>query len=253
MNIKMIVTDLDGTLLRNDKTVSSYTVDVFQRVRERGVLITFATARDFRFVTEYITPMNGIAPDILIADNGALARYNDKDLYKKLVPNETLNTLMSRYDLVRCISTERGYYLSGEYANDHRSLGKKETVITDFSQLINEDALYVDGNTDKVPSSLTENIPDVRIVTYSDVSLITVVHREATKLNALNAICNALKVKANEIAIFGDDYSDIEMLSNFTHGVAVANAIDECKTVAKYICDTNENDGVAIWLEENVL
>ena len=253
MNIKMVVTDLDNTFLRYDKTVSEYTADVFRRIRERGVFIAFATARDFRFVTEYITPMNGIVPDVLIADNGALARYDDRDLYKKLIPFETLNTLMSRYNLVRCISTESGYYLSGEYANDHWSLGKKETVITDFSQHKNEDALYIDGNTDKDPSSLTESIPDIRVVTYSDVSLITVVHREATKLNALNAICNALKVKASEIAIFGDDYSDIEMLSNFTHSVAVANAIDDCKTVAKYICDTNDNDGVAKWLEERIL
>jgi len=253
MNIKMIVTDLDNTLLRHDKTVSDFTVDVFRRIRERGALIVFATARDFRFVTEYITPMNGIAPDILIADNGALARYNDKDLYKKLIPFETLNTLISRYDLIRCISTERGYYLSGNYTNDHWSLGKKETVITNLSQNTNEDALYIDGNTNKAPSSLTENIPDIRVVTYSDVSLVTVVHREATKLNALNATCNALKVKINETVIFGDDYSDIEMLSNCTNSVAVANAIDECKAVAKYICDTNENDGVAKWLESFVL
>jgi len=52
---------------------------------------------------------------------------------------------------------------------------------------------------------------------------------------------------------FCGDYSDIEMLSNCTHSIAVANAIDECKDVANFICDTNENDGVAKWLEENLL
>ena len=54
--IKLIATDLDNTLLRRDKTVSEYTADVFQRIRNRGILIAFATARDFRFVTEYIAP-----------------------------------------------------------------------------------------------------------------------------------------------------------------------------------------------------
>lgn len=47
MDIKMIVTDLDNTLLRRDKTISNYTADVFRRVRERGVLVSFATVRSF--------------------------------------------------------------------------------------------------------------------------------------------------------------------------------------------------------------
>jgi FMN phosphatase YigB (HAD superfamily) len=63
--IKLIVTDLDNTLLRRDKTISDYTVDVFRRIRDRGVLVAFATARDFRFVTEHISPLFGIVPDIL--------------------------------------------------------------------------------------------------------------------------------------------------------------------------------------------
>ena len=64
---------------------------------------------------------------------------------------------------------------------------------------------------------------------------------------------NALNIETDEIAYFGDDYSDIEVLSSYKNSIAVANAIDECKAVAKYICDTNDNDGVAKWLEENVL
>ena len=79
-DIKMIVTDLDNTLLRRDKTISNYTIDVFKRVHECGVLTAFATARDFRFVTEHISPLFDITPDILIADNGALARHNDIEL-----------------------------------------------------------------------------------------------------------------------------------------------------------------------------
>jgi len=251
--IKLIATDLDNTLLRRDKTVSEYTADVFQRIRNRGILIAFATARDFRFVTEYITPRTGITPDILIADNGALVRYDGVDIYKKIIPSKTVNALMPRFKLVRCVSTEDAYYLSGEYSNDHWSIGKKATVITDFSKVIEDDVFYLYGNTDKSSLILTEDYPDIRAVTYSDVDLITVVHREATKLKALSAVQNELNIKTDEIAYFGDDYSDIEVLSSCKNGIAVANAIDECKAVANHICDTNENDGVAKWLEENVL
>ena len=251
MNIKMIVTDLDNTLLRHDKTVSEYTVDVFKRIRKRGLLLAFATARDFRFVTEYIVPLTGINPDILIAANGALARYNGKDLYKKMIPYSTVSVLMQHFGSVRCVSTENTYYLSDEYANDHWSIGKRNTVITDFKNAIENDAFYLDGNADK--QALPEKNHDIRIVTYSDVSIVSIVHREATKLNALITTGNVLNIKKDDIIVFGDDYSDIELLSNYNNSIAVSNAINECKKAAKYICDSNENDGVARWLEENVL
>ena len=253
MSIKMIVTDLDNTLLRRDKTISEYTIDVFRRVRDRGVLVAFATARDFRFVTEHISPLFGIVPDIIIADNGALAQYNGNDLYKRLIPADTANTLLSRFDLVRCASTEKTYFLSGDYANDHWSIGKEATVITDFSCKIKDGALYLDGNVGNSTIDITDGIPEVRAVTYSDVSLVTIVHQGASKLNALIAVERALNITTDEIVAFGDDYSDIDWLAYCANSVAVANAIDEVKSVANRVCGDCDEDGVAKWLEENVL
>ena len=57
----------------------------------------------------------------------------------------------------------------------------------------------------------------------------------------------------SELAAFGDDSNDIEMLRECGAGVAVSNAIGEVRAIASRICDTNDNDGVAKWLEENVL
>jgi hydroxymethylpyrimidine pyrophosphatase-like HAD family hydrolase len=55
------------------------------------------------------------------------------------------------------------------------------------------------------------------------------------------------------IAAFGDDHNDVEMLRRCGFGVAVANAIEEAKAAAGCICGTNDNDGVANWIEERVL
>jgi len=249
----MIVTDLDNTLLRRDKTISNHTVDVFRCCRERGMLLAYATARDFRFVTDHIVSLTGFEPDVIIADNGAFAQYRGKDVYKRMIPYKTINTLISRFDLVRCVSTESAYYLSGDYSNDHWSIGKKATVIIDFSNNIEQDAFYIDGDISISPMLLTEGCSDIRAVVYSDVNLVTVVHREATKLNALTAMVNFLNIDKSNIAVFGDDYSDIEILSNYDCSIAVANAIDDCKAAAKYLCGDCDEDGVAKWLEENVL
>ena len=55
------------------------------------------------------------------------------------------------------------------------------------------------------------------------------------------------------VAAFGDDINDLEMVRNCGIGVAVGNAIETVKAAAKYICDINNNDGVAKWLEEYIL
>jgi len=52
---------------------------------------------------------------------------------------------------------------------------------------------------------------------------------------------------------FGDDWNDIELLRNCGTGIAVANALNEAKAVADYVCASNDEDGVAKWLEEYVL
>jgi len=80
-----------------------------------------------------------------------------------------------------------------------------------------------------------------------------VMNKNARKRNAIKEIANHFGVTLAETAAFGDDYNDIEMLQDCGIGVAVANAIDETKAAADLICDTNENDGVAKWIEENIL
>ena len=251
--IKLIVTDLDNTLLRRDKTVSDYTVDVLKRAHRKGILSAFATARDFRFVTEYITPLTGITPDILISDNGALAYCNGIDIYKKMIPGSIIRELIPEFKLVRCISTEKVYCLSGKYSNDHWSIGKKDTIITDSFADFADDAFYIDGNIDNSSVFLTENYRDIRTFLYSDISLVTVVHRDAAKLNALLTVISYLNIQKNETVVFGDDYSDIDVLSGFNNSIAVANAINECKRASAHLCGDCDEDGVAHWIEENLL
>ena len=78
-------------------------------------------------------------------------------------------------------------------------------------------------------------------------------HKDATKANAVAALSRYWNIAQSEIVAFGDDLNDIDLLTYAGVGVAVANALDEVKAVADDICDTNDNDGVAKWLEENVL
>ena len=82
--IKMVVTDLDGTLLRDDKSVSAYTQDVIRKLRDRGVLFVIATARPIRAVKKFLP---WVSYDAAVFHNGAVVEDGGRRLGKTGIQN----------------------------------------------------------------------------------------------------------------------------------------------------------------------
>ena len=80
-----------------------------------------------------------------------------------------------------------------------------------------------------------------------------IINKTATKEHALKKAAEYFNVPLADVIAFGDDINDIEMLKTAGIGVAVGNAISAVKEIADYVCGTNDNDGVAVWIEENIL
>jgi len=78
-------------------------------------------------------------------------------------------------------------------------------------------------------------------------------HKDATKSKAAASLVQFWDIASSEILAFGDDLNDIDMLSYAGIGVAMGNALDEVKAAANYICLSNDEDGVAHWIEEFIL
>lgn len=254
MPIRLVVTDLDNTLLHRDKTVSDYTVSVFKRLRERGILVAFATARYFRTVEEWIIPSIGVQPDIVISLNGAYAYANDRSLYQSTfspdVGNELVTAVRKAGGMVT-VGTDRIRYCERVIEDSHKSF----SVACKFDEPIGENFHYMDlrGVNTAALDKIAGDFPTLRIQGYTDSALVTFQHINARKETALTAVMEQLNVSPNEVAAFGDDRNDIEMLRICGVKVAVANALDEVKAVADYVCGDCDEDGVARWLEENVL
>jgi hydroxymethylpyrimidine pyrophosphatase-like HAD family hydrolase len=78
-------------------------------------------------------------------------------------------------------------------------------------------------------------------------------HREAKKILAIKAIVKEENIGMEKTIAFGDDFNDMEMLKECGIGIAMKNGVDEIKEIAKYICKSNNEDGVGKWIEENIL
>ena len=257
MNTKMIITDLDRTLLRTDKSISDYSVDVFNRCRANGIKVVFATARPKRTVKHFVEK---IPSDALILHNGAVIFVGDK-----------LHTCFGIDPIIRdniLLSINRDFpetTLSVEiedvlYANFDVSVIWNETpaVRTDFTDLPNKlaDKIIIGSAVPLDVEKLAKYIPcDLYLETSSgeNMNLELIMNRKATKWEAVKILLNQFDIQAVETVAFGDDYNDISMIEGCGIGVAVANSISDVKAVSDYICDSNDNDGVAKWLNENVL
>lgn len=253
MNIKMLVTDLDGTLLRTDNTISEYTNTILTRCKNSGIKIIYATARGES--AKRLT--SSILFDGSITMNGAIAKINNDIIYKKLIPHQIARSLLMACD-------NRGLKVTAEINGIHYINEKMNSVqmfetpkrIVNFSQydIDTEKIFIVDFNlkdVDFIKGLLCDNLYFITAIDGDGFGMI--MHKEATKANAVSAIAKYWGIKPSEIIAFGDGQNDVDMLSFAGIAVVMGNSNENIKKSADYICLSNDDDGLAKWLESNLL
>ena len=249
--IRMVVTDLDDTLLSDAKTISRRNLAVLKACRDKGIKVLYATGRG--------ASAKKLAPDehfdACISMNGAIARIADRVVYSRLVPYLLARPLLiaSTTKGLRTASQAEGVHFSNFDINEAwPGIGPHRLV--DF-RTHDKDAekLYMLVSTPDDIAFIESHLPPELYLTVSRDGLAQVMHKEATKAQAVAALATLWGIEPSEIVAFGDDRNDLDLLSYAGIGVAMANAVDAVKEAADQITATNEEDGVAVWLEEHVL
>lgn len=252
--IKLIVTDLDNTLLRSDKTISGYTASVLQKCREKGIMTAYATARSRQSASRFI---DMFAPDIFIGYGGAAAFAGDEVICRFAIPADVSARLIARCLQEPGILCVNAINETVAYTNRTKEPGSDFThyECVDFSQHKDTNYLKVSlvSSDPCAVERIVSNFSTLSFLRYTGEDLYSIGDRSADKWNAVKAVAEYFDIDTDMVAAFGDDINDLEMVKNCGIGVAVENAIEAVKAVAKYICDTNDNDGVAKWLEEHIL
>ncbi len=252
--IKLIASDLDGTLLRNDKRLSPHTRAVLARCREKGVLFFVATARPPRALERWIS---GLSYDGAICHNGGVVTLGGEIVWEQGIPPETAGALAGRI-LQEFPGIRFSAEIGGElYANFDCGVlwPGAPFILTDFSSFPDKPAekliaeLAFPGITDQITALLPEELS----AQVSENSIVMIQPKGVEKGRALMAVCERLGISPAETAAFGDDWNDISLLQACGTGVAVENALPEVKSAADEVCAGNEEDGPACWLEEHLL
>ena len=248
--MKAIITDLDRTLLRTDKSVSEYTHAVLKSCHERGILLMAATARPERAILEYqrqigfdaITTLNGAR---IILPGGAtengIAPHSAETILKKAtaIPDVTL-------------SMETG---DGIFSNVP-ILEWNAVVFEGFPALPTKSVIYkilLSREGDTILLETEKALTPDTYMTVAEGKLIQIMSTAATKWNGIRTMLKASGIDPKETVYFGDDNDDIEPIQNCGLGVAVSNAIEKVLNVADIVTESNDQDGVARYIERNLL
>jgi Cof subfamily protein (haloacid dehalogenase superfamily) len=254
MQIKMIVTDLDGTLLRTDKTISEYTKAILRKCRESGVKMVYATGRGGS--AQRVAPSEFF--DGKITMNGAVAKIGDDVVYNCLIPYEVARPILVACDKrgMKITSEISGMHHSNFVVSDRWSLITNYTIVEFLRHDIDAEKIYLPDPALEDRKFIEQLLPDSLyfvVTADGDGFLGQIMHKDATKSKAVSKLARLWGISPKDIVAFGDELNDVDLLAYAGTGVAMGNGLDEVKAAADYICDTNDNDGAARWLEAHVL
>lgn len=256
MECRLLMTDLDGTLLREDKTLSERTKNMLKSCREKGIYIIYATARS---EAEAGRVLSAFPPDGVISNAGARISFGGKVIGRQMLSAHTVRGIirmcreLAGEHVEITVDCEKGYFWN---YRDKNSLGPgyEQAIYSDFedfSEAAYKVTPYLEREADA--RKIAEAFPECDLTLFSGMAWRRFAAREADKGRALRQLAEHLGISKENIVAFGDDFSDIPMLEAAGRGVAMGNAIEEVKKAADDIALSNEADGVAAYMEKHIL
>ena len=266
---RIIAMDLDDTLLKHDLTISDHTVDVLQQCMSRGILVALASGRAPEAMYPYAKRI-GIdnRKSYIVANNGSQILISDTRelVYERFLPEDIAIEafrLTVAAGLSCHIYDDTTIYVSREteYSErDFRLSGLKPVVPDDFEEVIRRGVykLVIPGHPEfvtPVEAEFKVLFRDRSTVFVSKPFFMEVLPLNAGKGEALQEIAETfLGFSAEDVMAFGDSMNDESMIRYAGLSVAMINSRKEILDLAKFITDrTNDDDGIADFLEKNVL
>ena len=256
MDIRMIVTDLDRTLLRTDKTVSDYSAAVLTAAKARGMRLAYATARPLRATREYC---ERVPCDALLCHNGAVIEHGETRISLGIptdIRDEIFEMLLREYpDATLSMECDDSLWANFDFSAHWPGIVWTFTDFRDPAALpdLPADKIIIGMRTKAEADALGKKLPEGYYAELSHDNIGMIMNAAATKWNAVQRLCALWDIVPAQVAAFGDDWNDCSMLKGCGVGVAVENAIPEAREAADFICLACDEDGVARWIADNLL
>jgi len=260
----LIALDLDGTLLRDDKTISANTKATLNALMQQGHQVMIATGRPFRSSEPYYKELGLQTPIVnfngafvhhpLVASWGIFHNPMDIKVAKDIV--EACDHF-SFHNIIAEVQDDLYFHYHDERLIDIFKLGNPKMTIGDLRQYLqySPTSLLIQADENDV-SNIRSHLSEAHaeVIDHRNwghpFHIIEIIKSGMNKAVGINKVAQSLNIPKSRIIAFGDEDNDLEMLEFAGTGVAMGNGIDIAKNVANITTLSNEEDGVAVFLQE---
>ena len=269
----LYITDLDGTFLRSDETLSPFSADVAARITAQGDVFSYATGRALTTARYVTTALTAEIP--VVVHNGTFIMNNrtGEVLHSHMFTDEAcaaIRAVLDEYganplvfsfvDGVERMSWLRGVEtLASTVFLDSREGDPRRRPVDTVAELYEGEVFcFTFSNSEEAMRGVCkvfENSPYAECLylrdTYSGDYWCELLHPQAGKANAVRELARI--TDCGKIVCFGDNVNDVSMFEIADEAYAVSNAVPELKALATGVIGSNDDDAVALWLLENAV
>lgn len=251
--IKLIVSDIDGTLLEDGQhALNPELFDVILKLREKGMQFAAASGRQWGSIETVFEPVKEKV--FYLSDNGAYVGCHGRQLFVNTIERETvmdmvrdiraagLDVMISGPDVVYLDTPNEEFYRW--MVDGYKFRVKRVNDILKVDDAFIKVSAYKKTDVEGATKALREKYRDKMKITISGDMWMDCMAPGVNKGVAVKLLQESLGILPEETIAFGDQMNDIEMLEAVYYSFAIGNARPEVKKVARFEADTNVNDGV---------
>lgn len=259
--IKLIATDMDGTLLNNNNEIHHDFIDVFEKLQEKDIIFAAASGRQyFNLLKRFENVKDKM---MFIAENGTFVVYKGEEIFINSLDRNIAKGLVNigrnieNSNVILC--GKNSAYIEStdeEFIKEVEKYYEKYEVVKDVNE-IEDDILKVticdfngaQENSNKYYDDYREDLQ----VSISGKIWLDITNKGANKGVAIKALQEKMGIDFNETMVFGDYLNDLEMMEAAYHSYAMENAHDDLKKVSRFIAKSNDDNGVLEAIKLNIL
>lgn len=252
--IKLVVSDMDGTLLRSNHELNPEFYTIYNQLQAKGIQFVPASGRQFYSITSYFEEQKDSMP--IIAENGTYVTFHGEEVFVDELDLETVHAIIRKTREIPganlVLAGKNAAYIESndeEFIAYFQHYYTKNIRVDDLTKIENEQFIKIainhpHGSAQHIYPYLKEfDQNDLKIVISGEVWL-DIMNIDTNKGKALKELQNQLQITPEQTMVFGDYMNDIEMLKLAKYSYAMKNAHPDVKKIAHFEAPTNDEDGV---------
>lgn len=257
--VKLIATDMDGTLLNSKKQLSRSFYNIFDKLKAKGILFAAASGRQLYNLQSEFLPIKDDM--IFVGENGSFVTYKNKELLvqpldKAIVP-ELIRIARTIPDAYTILCGKKQAYIEDAnegFLKNVEMYYDRRMMVDDLLKVTDDDILKIAicdfGGSEKNSYPFYKQFENDLQVKVSGTVWLDISDKLANKGRAIKALQKEFNIGFDETMVFGDYMNDLEMMQEGYFSYAVENAHPEIKAAARFITASNDEDGVIKVLEK---